>query len=264
MAHTVPLVLITGASRGIGRGIAIQSAHAGFSVAINYVNNRQAAEETAALCGEARKGDDQKFHIFQADISSGPERERLVSQTLDTFGHIDALVNNAGIPPRERVDITQTSKDSFTHLLGTNLEGPFFLTQTVVRHWLASNSGSLLPHGNKIIFIGSISAESASLNRAEYCISKAGLSMAAKLWALRLAPHGIQVFEIRPGIMATDMTSKVKEKYDTLLTEGLVPQHRWGTAEDVGLAVKSILTGHFPFSTGDIMRIDGGLHIHTF
>jgi NAD(P)-dependent dehydrogenase (short-subunit alcohol dehydrogenase family) len=170
-------------------------------------------------------------------------------------------VNNAGIAPRIRADITEASEDIFDEVLAVNLKGPYFLSQLAARHWLANPGQSSLPGGYKLIFVSSLSADTASINRGEYCISKAGLGMATKLWAVRLAESGIQVLELRPGIMATDMTSGVKEKYDKLLADGLVPQKRWGNPEDVGLAVESILGGAFPFSTGDIINIDGGFHL---
>jgi len=171
------------------------------------------------------------------------------------------LVNNAGIAPKVRADITEASEASFEELIRTNLQGPYFLTQIVSRHWLSKKHEAALPHGFKIVFVTSISADTASTGRGEYCISKAGLAMAAQLWATRLAAENIQVVELRPGIMATDMTSGVKDKYDKLLADGLVPQKRWGTGEDVGLAVRSVLAGHFPFSTGAVIPIDGGFHL---
>jgi 3-oxoacyl-[acyl-carrier protein] reductase len=256
-----PAVLVTGASRGLGRGIALQLAEQGYSVAINFARNRGAADDTAALCREKAKSKDQAFPPIQGDISSAADRDRIVKETLSALGRIDALVNNAGIAPQVRADLTETSVESFDALLSTNLAGPHFLTQAVARHWLASRPPCALPGGFKIIFVTSISADTASINRGEYCISKAGLAMSAQLWATRLAAENIQVIELRPGIMATDMTSGVKEKYDKLLADGLVPQKRWGTADDVGLAVRAILAGSFPFSTGAVIPIDGGFHL---
>jgi 3-oxoacyl-[acyl-carrier protein] reductase len=256
-----PVVLVTGASRGLGRGIAIEAAAAGLSVAINYASNAAAAEETVGLCTQAAAVPAQRFVPVRGDIGSGEDRAAVLAQTLDTFGRIDALVNNAGIAPRVRADLTETSEASFEELLRVNLQGPFFLTQAVANHWLAASHEAALPGGFKIIFVTSISADTASINRGEYCISKAGLAMTSQLWAVRLAEHGVQVIELRPGIMATDMTSGVKDKYDALLAQGLVPQRRWGTAEDVGRAVRAILAGHFPFTTGDVIHLDGGFHI---
>lgn len=256
-----PAVLVTGASRGLGRGIALQLAEAGCSVAINYARNREAADETAALCRNVAASPSQQFPTVQGDVSQAADRSRLVESTLSALGRIDALVNNAGVAPTVRADLTETSEDSFESLVRTNLQGPHFLTQLVARHWLAQRPMPLLRGGFKIIFVTSISADTASVNRGEYCISKAGLAMSAQLWATRLAAEGIQVVELRPGIMATDMTAGVKDKYDKLLSEGLVPQKRWGNAEDVGLAVRAIVTGQFPFSTGAVIPIDGGFHL---
>jgi len=258
-----PVIIITGASRGIGRSIALFAAETGYSVALNYANNKTAAEEAAHLCEQRKQNSQQQFRPIRANLADAEQYENLFQQTLQHFGRIDSLVNNAGIAPRVRADITETKRDSFNEVISVNLTASFFLTQLVVNHWLQNKTDNDTGNRN-IIFISSISAESASLNRAEYCISKAGLSMAVKLWALRCAAHGIRVFELRPGIMATDMTSGVKEKYDKLLEEGLVPQKRWGTPDDVGLAVQAILKGHFPFTTGEAIRIDGGLHIHHF
>jgi 3-oxoacyl-[acyl-carrier protein] reductase len=256
-----PVVLVTGAGRGLGRGIAVQLAAAGCSVAINFAGNRAAAEETLTLCQQSAVASAQKFFPIQADISITADRTRLVAETLQHFGRIDALVNNAGIAPKVRADITEAGEESFELLLRTNLQGPYFLTQSVVRHWLDARPACALPTGFKILYITSISADTASVNRGDYCISKAGLAMAAQLWAARLAAENIQVVELRPGIMATDMTAGVKEKYDKLFAEGLVPQKRWGTAEDVGLAVRAVITGQFPFSTGAVIPIDGGFHL---
>ncbi|HZL46832.1 MAG TPA: 3-ketoacyl-ACP reductase [Opitutaceae bacterium] len=256
-----PVVLVTGASRGLGRGIAVQLAAAGCSVAVNYAGNVDAAEQTAALCRRAARSRGQRFLPVQADIGAKADRARLVATVLDEIGRIDALVNNAGIAPIARADLTESTEESFDRLISVNLRGPHFLTQAVVRHWLSGGTRSLLPGGFKVIFVTSISADTASVNRGEYCMSKAGLAMSAQLWAARLAGDGIQVFDLRPGIMATDMTAAVKRRYDKLMKGGVVPQRRWGTGDDVGLAVRAIVTGHFPFSTGAVIPIDGGLHL---
>lgn len=257
----VPVVLITGASRGLGRGIAIEAAAEGLSVAINYASNAAAADETAELCRRVARSEAQTFVPLRGDIGQRDDRAALLAQTLDAFGRLDALVNNAGMAPRVRADLTETSEASFEELLRVNLQGPFFLTQAVATYWLAKPHDAALAGGFKILFVTSISADTASLNRGEYCVSKAGLAMTSQLWALRLAGEGVQVLELRPGIMATDMTSGVKDKYDALIAEGLVPQRRWGTAEDVGRAVRAVLAGHFPFTTGDVIHLDGGFHI---
>jgi 3-oxoacyl-[acyl-carrier protein] reductase len=261
MEQHEPVVLITGASRGLGRGIAVHLAGLGFSVGIHYAGNRKAAEETLSLCAKRAGSQRQKFSIHQADVGVTADRERLVNEVLAECGRIDALVNNAGIGPRARMDITAMTESSFEEVVRTNLQGPFFLTQTVVRHWLQTKQQSVLEGGFKIIFNSSISATVASINRGEYCMSKAGLSMASQLWAARLAADGIQVFELRPGIMQTDMTAGVKEKYDALMTQGIVPQRRWGQPEDVGKTVGAVLSGAYPYSTGEIIYIDGGMHI---
>ena len=261
MAKQIPVVLVTGASRGLGRGIALRLAELGMSVGVNYAGNRAAADETVKLCQKKRLHRGQRFVAVQADIGTAEDRDRLVTETLKELGTLDALVNNAGIAPRMRADITQTSQDSFREVLRTNLEGPFFLTQSVARYWLRRKPACRLPHGFTVIFNSSISADTASINRAEYCISKAGVGMASHLWAVRLAEEGIHVFELRPGIMATEMTSGVKEKYDRLMKQGLVPQGRWGQPEDVGRAVGAILKGDLPYSTGSVIYIDGGFHL---
>jgi len=254
-------ILVTGSSRGLGRGVAENLAAAGFSVAIHYARNQSAAEETASACQKLAVDAGQTFPLVGGDLGTSEGRGQVFSGTVEAFGRIDALVNNAGIAPRVRADLTEATEESFDEVLSVNLKGPYFLSQKVVRYWLAHPGESRLPGGYQLIFVTSISANTASVVRGEYCISKAGLSMASQLWATRLADEGIQVTELRPGIMATDMTAGVKEKYDQLLAEGLVPQKRWGTPEDLGKAVHSILSGHFPFSTGDVLNIDGGFHL---
>jgi NAD(P)-dependent dehydrogenase (short-subunit alcohol dehydrogenase family) len=256
-----PVVLVTGASRGLGRGIAVALAKDGLSVAIHYASNRQAADETLVACREAAPDGRPQFALVRGDVGQADDRRRIVEETLAACGRIDALVNNAGIAPRERRDITDATEESFDELIAVNLKGPYFLSQAVARHWLERKGDCRLPGGYTLVFVSSISAYMASISRGEYCISKAGLAMATKLWATRLATEGAQVFELRPGLMATDMTAGVKEKYDRLIDEGLVPQRRWGTSEDVGLAVCALMKGGFPFSTGDVINVDGGFHI---
>jgi len=261
MSSPTPVVLVTGSSRGLGRGIAETLAEAGFSVAINYATNKQAAEDAAEACRNLATSPAQKFALVGGNIGLAADRQRMFDETLAAYGHIDALVNNAGVAPRVRADITEATEKIFDEVIGVNLKGPYFLAQLAARYWLANPGKCHLPGGYKLIFVSSLSANVASINRGEYCISKAGLGMATQLWAVRLADAGVQVLELRPGIMATDMTSGVKEKYDKLINEGLVPQKRWGTPKDVGLGVKSILNGGFPFSTGDVINIDGGFHL---
>jgi 3-oxoacyl-[acyl-carrier protein] reductase len=262
-SSTVPpaCVLVTGSSRGLGRGVAEALAGDGLSVAVHYANNRTAAEETAERCRRLAPRADQQFAIVAGNVGLADDRRRLLEETLGTFGRLDALVNNAGMAPSVRADIVEATEASFDELIAVNLKGPYFLSQAVARHWLQHRGESRLPGGYKLVFVSSISAYMASVNRGEYCVSKAGLAMATQLWATRLAAEGAQVFEVRPGIMATDMTAGVKEKYEKLIGEGLVPQGRWGTAEDVGLAVSALLKGSFPFSTGDVINVDGGMHL---
>jgi 3-oxoacyl-[acyl-carrier protein] reductase len=256
-----PVALVTGASRGLGRGIAIQLAQAGYSVAINYAGNSEAAEACAVLCAEAAGAPEQRFEPVQGDIGDAVSRQQLLEQTLAHFGRLDALVNNAGIAPKQRADILDASEDSFAELMRVNLQGPYFLTQAVARHWLQAEYKPLQPQGFCVVFVGSISAHTVSVSRGEYCVSKAGLGMATQLWSTRLAEHGIPVYEVRPGIMKTDMTAAVTEKYDALIADGLVPQKRWGTPADIGQGVASLLRGNFPFSTGTVIDIDGGFHL---
>ena len=255
------VVLVTGSSRGLGRGVAISLAKLGVGVAVHYGFNRNAADETVALCQACAISPEQRFAAVCGDIGQDAGRRQLFDETLAAFARIDALVNNAGIAPRVRADITEATEDVFDEVINVNLKGPYFLSQLVVNHWLAHPGDCLLSDGYKLLFVSSLSATVPSLNRGEYCISKAGLAMVTQLWANRLAADGISVMELRPGIMATDMTAGVKEKYDALIAGGLVPQMRWGTPDDLGRAVSSIIAGHFPFSTGDVINIDGGFHL---
>ena len=261
MAESPPVVLITGASRGLGRGIALRVSELGCSIAVHYSTNERGAKETVELCTKKRVTKGQKFVVVQGDIAHAADRRSLVKQTLDGLGRIDALVNNAGVGPSQRTDLVDMTEESFDRVLATNLRGPHFLTQLVADYWLKAGWKPLLPPGFIVVFISSVSAEMVSLNRGEYCISKAGLSMAARLWAARLAGDGIQVYEIRPGVMATDMTRGVKDRYDKRISDGEVPQRRWGEPDDVGLAVKALLQGSFPFSPGAVIHVDGGLTI---
>jgi NAD(P)-dependent dehydrogenase (short-subunit alcohol dehydrogenase family) len=253
--------LVTGASRGLGRGIAEALSRDGLDVAIHYGTRRAAAEETEAACRKVATRAGQKFALVTGDVARTEDRRRILEDTLAALGRLDALVNNAGIAPRVRADILEATEASFDELIAVNLKGPYFLSQLVARHWLDHRSESRLPGGYKLVFVSSASAARASVNRGDYCVSKAGLAMAATLWAARLAGEGAQVYELRPGIMATDMTAAVKEKYDRMIAEGAIPQGRWGTAEDVGRAVSALLKGSLPFSTGEVINVDGGLHI---
>jgi NAD(P)-dependent dehydrogenase (short-subunit alcohol dehydrogenase family) len=253
------VALVTGSSRGIGRGIAIALAGAGYDVVVNYANNLAAAQEVGAEVEAAQS----KAHLVRADVGSAQDREHLVAQTYDAFGRLDLLVNNAGVAPDVRADILDAGEESFDRLVTINLKGPYFLTQLVARRMIEQVADGAVEHP-KIITITSISAYAASTNRGDYCVTKAGLAMMTQLYAARLAEHGINVYEIRPGIIATDMTGAVKEKYDRLiLEEGMTPIRRWGQPEDVARAVVAIATDLLPFSTGQVIDVDGGFHLRT-
>ena len=263
MVSTAPVALVTGAARGIGRGIAVELARLGFSVAINDISDHAVAEECRTLCAQvAPRPVSASFEFFQADIAQSADRARLLDAVRSRFGWIDLLVNNAGIAPQVRKDILEASEESFDRLLAVNLKGPYFLTQAVANFWV-SDPDALRSRARKpkIVTISSVSAYAVSLNRAEYCVSKAALSMLTPLFAVRLAEYGIQVFEIRPGVIATDMTASVKEKYDRMIAEGAWPIQRWGTPEDVGRAVAAIAEERLPFSTGEVINVDGGFHL---
>jgi len=216
-----------------------------------------------ARCQALAISPDQRFIPVAGDLGQADGRQALFDGTMAAFGRIDALVNNAGFAPHIRADLTEATEEIFDEVIAVNLKGPYFLTQLVAKYWLAHLGQSLLPDCYKLIFVTSLSATVASVNRGEYCISKAGVAMATQLWANRLAGDGISVIELRPGIMATDMTSGVTAKYDALIAGGLVPQKRWGTPADLGRAVTAIIAGHFPFSTGDVINIDGGFHLRS-
>lgn len=258
---STPVALVTGASRGIGRGIALALAREGFSVGINYANNREAAQAAREECAAAASAPEARFELVQGNVGEKADRDRMLAEMQESFGSVDALVNNAGIPPRERADILDASEESFEELMRVNLQGPYFLTQAVARSWLSGTMKPRIASGFKVVFVGSISADTVSLNRGEYCVSKAGAAMASKLWAVRLAAENVQVYEVRPGITATDMTAGVKEKYDRLIAEGIVPQRRWGVPDDTGKVVASLLRGDFLFSTGEVINVDGAFHI---
>ncbi|MEJ2010532.1 MAG: 3-ketoacyl-ACP reductase [Acidobacteriota bacterium] len=258
-----PVALVTGGSRGIGRGICLSLARAGFGVAINYATNATAAEECRRLCTDsAPNATKVKFETVQADVANSQERIRLMEFIERELGWIDVLVNNAGVAPEVRADLLAASEESFDRLMAINLKGPYFLTQAVANFWIPrlSNIPSMRSKP-KIINISSASAFAAGVNRGEYCVSKAGLSMATQLFAVRLAEYGINVYEVRPGIISTDMTVVVKDKYDRMIADGLTPIARWGTPEDVGRAVATIAQDSFPFSTGEVINVDGGFHL---
>lgn len=250
------VALVTGASRGIGRGIALALAQSGWAVVINYRGQAEAAQATAQDVSAAGG----RSLVVQADIGQAEDRTRLIAAPLETFGRLDLLVNNAGMAPRKRMDILETTEASYDEVMAVNLKGPFFLTQA------AANAMVQLVHAGAverplIVNIGSMSAYTSSPNRAEYCLSKAGVGMMTALFADRLAEFGIHVYEVRPGIIATDMTSVVKERYDRLIGEGLTPIRRWGEPDDIGRAVVALAEGYFPFSTGEVINVDGGFHM---
>ena len=263
MQDNSPVVLVTGGSRGLGRGIVLKLAAEGYSVAVNYAGNEAAVNGTITKCKRLASKESQQFVPVRANIGEALERKSMVESVISEMGRIDALINNAGIAPAARDDILDASESSFEELIKVNLQGPYFLTQLVARYWIDQKPPAKLKTGFIVVFVTSISAYTSSISRGEYCVSKAGLSMARQLWADRLAGEGIQVLELRPGIMLTDMTSGVKEKYDKLIAEGLVPQKKWGTPDDLGLAVATILNGHFPYSTGAVIDVDGGFNIRS-
>lgn len=248
--------LVTGASRGIGRAIAVALAEQGWSIAINYRGNAEAAAETRSLVENAGG----RGVAIQADIADANDRGCLVEQTLASFNRIDLLVNNAGMAPRQRADLLETSEASYDEVMAVNLKGPFFLTQRVAKVMIDLLKAGVIEHP-KIVNIGSMSAYTTSVNRAEYCLSKAGLGMMTALYADRLSEYGIHVYELRPGIIETDMTSIVQAKYDRLIAEGLTPIRRWGQPDDVARAVIAIAQDQFLFSTGEVINVDGGFHL---
>ena len=257
-----PVALITGASRGIGRGIAVELARAGHDIVANYCGSLDGAEKTAGLCldAAARNGQTIRVEVCQGDVGLDADRRRLIDCARENFGRLDILVNNAGITSIGRADILEAREENFDRLMATNLKGPFFLSQ-LAANWMIeqAESGAEDCHP-KIVTISSISAYAVSTNRADYCMGKAALGMMTKLYATRLADHGINVFEVCPGVIASDMTAPVQEKYEKLIAEGLSPIRRWGTPEDVGKAVAAIAADCFPFSTGEVINVDGGFH----
>ncbi|TLV00922.1 3-ketoacyl-ACP reductase [Dyadobacter luticola] len=248
--------LITGGSRGIGFGIAKALAKEGFNLAINGVRDEE--HVTEAL--EELRGLGAEVVYCQGSIASAADRDAIIEKAYAVLGEINVLVNNAGIAPRVRLDILETTIENYDEVMTTNLQGPFFFTQAIAKR-MAHTKQNNHAFESTIIFVTSISATVASINRGEYCISKAGLAMTNLLFAVRMAEYNIPVFEIRPGIVATDMTSKVTEKYDNLFQSGIALQPRWGTPEDVGKAVASLTRGDFPYSTGQVIGVDGGMLI---
>ena len=278
------VALVTGAGRGIGRGIAVALAERGWTVVVNYRGNAEAAAETVRRVEQAGG----QGLAVQADVASAADRERLVETTLRECGRIDLLVNNAGMAPRQRADVLETGEASYDEVMAVNLKGPFFLTQRVAKAMIVLIEAGLFEAGKAdadgpdgtslgvysspasaysgwfrptIVNVGSLSAYTSSTNRAEYCLSKAGVAMMTALYADRLAGYGIHVYEVRPGIIETDMTRGVRERYDSLIAAGLTPIRRWGQPEDVARAVVALAEGALPFSTGEVINVDGGFHL---
>ncbi len=255
-----PVTIVTGGARGIGLGITRRLLTDGHRVAI--LGTR---DEPVELIGELR--DHGEVTYVRGSVAEPGTHRRLVDATLDAYGRLDNLVNNAGVAPLVRADILDAEPDSYDRVMGINLRGPYFLTQLVARRLIAQRGDAdpltLERPCGAIVNVSSISATHVSLNRGEYCLSKAGVAMATQLWAARLAPEGITVNEVRPGVIATDMTAGVKDRYDALLAQGLSPIPRWGQPSDVAGAVALLLSGQMPYTTGDIIHVDGGMHIPT-
>ena len=249
------VALITGGSRGIGFAIAQQLGSDGYDLAIVGRRAEEEVQEPIAILKEA--GADVLY--CRCDISDSSEREKMLADVKAHYGRLNVLVNNAGMAPRVRADILEADESSYEEVMKVNLQGPYFLTQAVANWMVAQSSNS--DFSGCVINVSSISAVAASIGRGEYCVSKAGLSMATKLYALRLAEYGIPVYEIQPGVIATDMTAGVKDKYDKLIADGLFPQARWGQPEDVAKVAASMAGGSLPYSTGAVVRVDGGFLI---
>ena len=248
--------LVTGGTRGIGLGIARALARDGWDLVISGQRSADAVADVVhdlQSCGGS-------VDYVAADISQPAGRTAIHDRVRSSHGVVHALVNNAGRAPRVRADIIDATEESFEEVLRTNLQGPYFLTQAIARDMI-ERAAQDREFRAAIVFVTSVSAEMASPNRGEYCVSKAGLAMAARLFAVRLAPAGIPVYDVRPGIIATDMTAAVKDTYDRRIADGLVPEGRWGEAQDVGRAVCALLRGDLPYATGSVIHLDGGLSI---
>ncbi|MGF1453597.1 MAG: 3-ketoacyl-ACP reductase [Opitutales bacterium] len=248
------VALVTGGSRGIGFGCAEALAAEGFDLVINGMRDESAVPEPLS----ALRAFGVSVAYAQGDIGTAEGRSNVLRVTRELFGRLNVLVNNAGVAPNERLDLLETNAESYQRLMRINCEGPFFLTQAVA-NWMLEQRAADPSFASCIININSISATVASVNRGEYCVSKAGLAMVTQLFAARLGEHNIPVYEVRPGITRTDMTSGVTEKYDRLIAEGLCVTQRWGEPEDTGKAVAALARGDFPYSTGQVIIVDGGL-----
>ena len=254
--HDQPVALVTGGSRGIGRAICLKLGALGYAVAVNYASRRDAADEVVGQISAAGG----RAIAVRANVAQSADRDALLAGTLDAFGRLDVLVNNAGIASPGRKDLLEATEAGWDEVFAINLKGPFFLTQLAARKMIEFVRAGSIPDG-KIINITSVSAYTASVNRGDYCMSKAALSMMTWLFAERLASKGISVFEISPGVIETDMTGPVHDKYDKLIAEGMTPIGRWGQPDDVARAVEAIVKGYFPFSTGERLNVDGGFHM---
>lgn len=249
-----PIALVTGGSRGIGLGVAQHLSLAGFDLAINGVRDLSAVKDVI----KALETGGAQVLYCRGDVSSQSDRSRILDEVRTKFGRLNVLVNNAGVAPLERRDILEATEESFDRVVSTNLKGTYFLTQKAAK-WMIDQKRVDSTFKGCIITVSSISATVASVNRGEYCISKAGLSMATQLFATRLGEFNIPVYEIRPGVIDTDMTAGAKEKYDNLIAEGLTITRRWGLPDDVGKAAAALAKGDFPYSTGQVLMVDGGL-----
>ena len=250
------VALVTGGSRGIGLGVVRALAASGYRVAINGV---RAEADVAATLGQLR-GEGADVIYCRGDVSHLPDHERMLREVEQHFGRLDVLVNNAGVAPSVRADLLEATPESFDRLIGINLRGPYFLTQAAAR-WMVRQRQADAAFRGCVVNVSSVSATVVSVNRGDYCISKAGVAMATQLWAARLAEFGVDVYEVRPGVIATDMTAGVKEKYDHLIDNGLTVERRWGSPEDVGRAVAMLARGDLPYATGQVLNVDGGMTI---
>ena len=250
-----PVAFITGGSRGIGFGCAHQLAQLGFDVAINGMRDESAVSEPIA----ALEALGANVLYCQGDIGSAEARSSMLASIKERFGRLNVLVNNAGVAPKERKDILEASEESFDYVVDTNVKGPYFLSQAAANWMIEQKDAADADAFYAIINVGSISATVVSVNRGEYCVSKAGIAMMSQLFAARLGEYGIPVYEIRPGVIKTDMTSGVTGKYDALIEDGLCVTKRWGFPDDIGKAVASLANGQFPYSTGQVIMVDGGL-----
>jgi 3-oxoacyl-[acyl-carrier protein] reductase len=258
-----PVAIVTGASRGIGKGIAKELASLDYNLVVNYfdfTSDGKPDESRAEQTQKEIKALGVDCEILRGDVSSADDRNSLVALAKSKFGRCDMLVNNAGVAPSKRMDILEVTEESYDRVMRINLKGPYFLTQQVA-NWMIEQKKEHPDRAFRIVSTGSISAYTSSPARGEYCVSKAGISMMTKLYADRLAEYGIGVFEISPGIIETDMTSVVKDKYDKLIAEGLTPIKRWGRPEDIGKVVGAIAEGRLDFSTGQVINVDGGFHL---